>query len=1547
MSKILLDWLNLEVRLSREVFSLEDDFINGYLIGEILHSHNQISDFDKFIDKYTPEAKVKNFCLLEPTLRQLGIFFNARIAGDIIHAKKGVNKNMLYELRTIIESVKKRSTLSTTTGQKLLRVIQPSKPSFDKSKADTFRTALRALVENANDVMMGKHLEKYQSNKSDFRESVTLGHMTGLSLLDSYVQKTKQLKMYQKAHDKEFMDAWELINQRKWKENQRIAKKRRELVEKLQNNATNKQESTLRGNREDARNSTISGIDGFDARLRTEVFREDLSNTNVAISIKTIPAQSEKGIPKMSYLDRESLHNAMVESQKAMKEHSEDLQIKQQIHGRRIRKFVRERESNHTKLLSSSAEFDVLNQLLKPSSAERLEQQIKTKILFHKDFFTDNRKYRTQIENERENKDFEIAAEWRAEEAIREFHWIIKARIYAQHERLDALVTSQSSADRRGSTDIVMEVIDRLLDATDWVVSCRAVSLLKNDVRDEPLPSHIWSDAMRAFSSPEDMALSWPPLMPSNVVAELPYSLSEKPLCADSSWLFSKVFDGEVGFTCNPQGHADDEVQSVANYLAKLDCDAFLSFISSFEGAEAEASPSVTAIGSPVLTARSGRKSSSRGATPSDGRTAEKKHRDMLPPFWMTMTSPQYLLGEAVVETRCTCDPVPEDPLPTVAVPHLPLRLALWGISDRVRASVALALSEKFEVSIIRIKDLVERAFVLGGTLVDKPDDDCLPLELLSKNVFNMLMEGLSVDDARSISLILKEIQRISEVPNCRGYVLEDFPNKFEEARALVEALSGIDYGLTRPSSLDKASAFVTPSPKEVDGYDVKKCGLDAVVFFENDMDALLMNRFGERRDLRTGEKIFLTEDTVDSIEFCGTIMKPEKPAEMYAIQLNMNMGNADMMRQFLQHLEIIRVCPVKEFEVLEDVVDDIIARVSEIWDMKPESKTVAAGEEVAEENIPDDSNVIGDPNIQSENAVPVDELGGLEDVGPDSERVKTPFSVDNTQVDAEVPVVLDNSPVISSIPKLLADALNRIWNVSENQSLENLDKFFKALRGIRFQTLQRRRAMHDVLCINLVAHDDRQSIFEDFRKGFNEIDEDFRYDLECISELHLRTQELRDRLWSMTENRKKEAESILKKFANDGSCTLSIYTSQCQGVALVQAETNRFIAGIHVLLDLFYASRKRTIKDMYVGNVEEAAPVPGLEQATAPTGSATKGGKPKEPQTPKDKKAPKKQMKDLCGDNVPRAPLGPMILSASLSELPEADVKMEEDDDANSPTKAKAKAKASTKGKKMTEERGVATDPLGAAVEKAFEAADLWARGSFMLNRSSYGSDESYCSSLENVIWFEVDRFKRTLNAIADVVADQCVWLATKDAEFLNFLKATIQERQLREFAVTERLIALIQITIDDFSPIREEWLIASDSLVIKQSCLVYPADIPHPTPEIIDFFEDHLNDEQISASQEMLRHMQVGKIVLQQDLADWLNRAEKSVGPIAVCSCDKGQFLALTWPRKWRGINIDAVVENVLGNKTIPGGDETMGGVPIESVMARLQTLSVGDVV
>jgi len=48
MADILLTWLNTEVDLSKKIKNIEQDFSNGYLLGELLYKFNQLTNINEF-----------------------------------------------------------------------------------------------------------------------------------------------------------------------------------------------------------------------------------------------------------------------------------------------------------------------------------------------------------------------------------------------------------------------------------------------------------------------------------------------------------------------------------------------------------------------------------------------------------------------------------------------------------------------------------------------------------------------------------------------------------------------------------------------------------------------------------------------------------------------------------------------------------------------------------------------------------------------------------------------------------------------------------------------------------------------------------------------------------------------------------------------------------------------------------------------------------------------------------------------------------------------------------------------------------------------------------------------------------------------------------------------------------------------------------------------------------------------------------------------------------------------------------------------------------
>ena len=111
--ELLRGWLNEELSLSRTVDFFEEDLSNGYLLGEVLHLFNQQPDFASFTDGNSVDAKLRNFCLLEPTVRGLGIPFNSKLALSIMAKEKGHSAKLVYQLKMAILKLTTRAPIST------------------------------------------------------------------------------------------------------------------------------------------------------------------------------------------------------------------------------------------------------------------------------------------------------------------------------------------------------------------------------------------------------------------------------------------------------------------------------------------------------------------------------------------------------------------------------------------------------------------------------------------------------------------------------------------------------------------------------------------------------------------------------------------------------------------------------------------------------------------------------------------------------------------------------------------------------------------------------------------------------------------------------------------------------------------------------------------------------------------------------------------------------------------------------------------------------------------------------------------------------------------------------------------------------------------------------------------------------------------------------------------------------------------------------------------------------------------------------------------
>ena len=187
-------------------------------------------------------------------------------------------------------------------------------------------------------------------------------------------------------------------------------------------------------------------------------------------------------------------------------------------------------------------------------------------------------------------------------------------------------------------------------------------------------------------------------------------------------------------------------------------------------------------------------------------------------------------------------------------------------------------------------------------------------------------------------------------------------------------------------------------------------------------------------------------------------------------------------------------------------------------------------------------------------------------------------------------------------------------------------------------------------------------------------------------------------------------------------------------------------------------------------------------------------------------------------------------------------------------------------------------------------------------------------------------------------MVQTQADSISKKELRLLDKMRETVYDRQRNELATTERLTTLILEAIENCIPIREEWLLAPDALAICQNHSVIPEIPSEPVPIIDVFPDDRLNEEQVEVAHDMLKNLQVGKVVLEEDLENWIKLCSNPIGPLGCSDNDGGRQVGLTLPKKWRE-NESNIRRDIIKVKGVPGIDESSGIMPLETLMTHLQ--------
>ncbi|TPX51313.1 adenylate kinase [Synchytrium endobioticum] len=153
---------------------------------------------------------------------------------------------------------------------------------------------------------------------------------------------------------------------------------------------------------------------------------------------------------------------------------------------------------------------------------------------------------------------------------------------------------------------------------------------------------------------------------------------------------------------------------------------------------------------------------------------------------------------------------------------------------------------------------------------------------------------------------------------------------------------------------------------------------------------------------------------------------------------------------------------------------------------------------------------------------------------------------------------------------KDLIETLSDQWTIIETTYTDEIKFILRSLRREREFILRHFYEQKVAFKRFLERPDRRQAVVDLFQKEFNEIEGDLRYDNDVKAELHQRVEELKEKLWDLSDMRREEADAerlaiIEDRWVEDHMLILT----NCY-IAAVQAEVERYVGTRQIVLDYY-----------------------------------------------------------------------------------------------------------------------------------------------------------------------------------------------------------------------------------------------------------------------------------------------------------------------------------------------------------------------------------------
>lgn len=401
------------------------------------------------------------------------------------------------------------------------------------------------------------------------------------------------------------------------------------------------------------------------------------------------------------------------------------------------------------------------------------------------------------------------------------------------------------------------------------------------------------------------------------------------------------------------------------------------------------------------------------------------------------------------------------------------------------------------------------------------------------------MKEGREVEASLIVDLIVIEIEKVEKLENSQyqGWIIEGFPTNVEAAQLLEKKISGFTSSIEEFIRNEKIEEFQnsedgigrnfnsllvkefkeTKNEHEIMKSIVPFKSFTTVLFIDVEDDQVFERLVNQKVDPVTGNVYHMTYSPPDNVEILSRLVPIDEHSNLDRAQINTQLLTYNKTkRQLLSFYKTFE----NVFEVSEENLENLVNTCVEIL-------------EETKRQLEDSSQ-------------------------PHSENW------DKAEISRVEITEIQKKELDIDFCKLFL----KEWQALEQHYVDGVKIVFRNLREFRKTFFKQFSDLKEQFMQFLLRPDDKQSFISAFQTDFNRFSYEMRSNQQLKQELHRRTDELKETLWNLCDEKKMEAEKELSEHMKEPWLQTHKRVVVRQHMQLIQLELNRYIEQAKFIFD-------------------------------------------------------------------------------------------------------------------------------------------------------------------------------------------------------------------------------------------------------------------------------------------------------------------------------------------------------------------------------------------